>query len=485
MAILIFSRSYSAGISGINFAYRLQERNPELSYVILENRHELGGTWSLFRYPGIRSDSDLFTFGFPWRPWAEKNSIAEGSLITSYLKESAEMYGIDKKMEFNHHVNGASWSSEHKTWTFDVTANKTQQKTFRSRFFMLCTGYYDYEQPLKSPIPGLENFQGKVVHPQFWPEDLEYADKKVVIIGSGATTATLVPAMAKEAEHVTMLQRSPSYIMSQPTEDGMEKFIRRWFSGNLQHVLIRWKWIFIPFALSTFCQWFPKLGQKMFKAATTPQLPPTIKHDPHFQPRYYPFEQRVCLCPDADFYKALRSGKASMETGVIEDITANAIKLTSGVELNPDIIITATGLRLRVGGGMKVDVDGKPYDVPDHFVWKGVMLEDLPNAAFVIGYVDASWTLGADATAQMVCRILKQMKKEGAVEIVPRLTRKEKSNMKEKPLLNLKSTYVQSGAKVLPKAGDRGQWAARSYYMKDILMAWFGDIKTGTVWVSG
>lgn len=471
-----------AGISGINFAYRLQERNPNLSYCILENRHELGGTWSLFKYPGIRSDSDLYTFGFPWRPWTEQTSIAKGPLIINYMKESAQMYGIDKHIKFHHSVNSANYSSEQKNWTFQVTANKTEQKTLRSKFFLMCTGYYDYGQPLQATIPGIENFKGQVIHPQFWPEDLDYTNRNVTIVGSGATAVTLIPSMADKVSHITMLQRSPGYLLSQPSEDAMEKIIRRTCPKSWAHRLIRLKWMIVPFLLVNFCRYFPFLGKKMFRAAATQQLPPTSQYE---QPSYNPFEQRVCLCPDADFYKSLRTGKASVETGIIETVTSNTIKLKSGKELHPDIIVTATGLKLRVGGGIEVTVDDKIYNAPEKFVWKGVMLEDLPNCAFVLGYVDASWTLGADATAQLVCRMLNQMSQEGAVEIVPRMNAEEKSSMKEMPLLNLTSTYVKKAGEILPRAGDRGQWRARSYYFKDIWMAWFGDIKSGTEWVRG
>lgn len=245
------------------------------------------------------------------------------------------------------------------------------------------------------------------------------------------------------------------------------------------------KWLLIPFMIVNFCYYFPKAARKVFQSATRPLLPPGMQLDPNFNPSYNPFEQRVCFCPDGDFYETLRSGKSSIETGVIETVTADSIKLESGKELHPDIIVTATGIKVRIAGGIKVSVDDKPYNVPEKFVWKGIMLEDLPNCAFVIGYVDASWTLGADATAQLVCRILKQMEKEGTVEVVPRMTAKDKSTMKEMPLLRLSSTYVRKAKDVVPKAGDRGQWRARSFYFKDIWMAWFGDIKTGTEWVRG
>jgi len=389
---------------------------------------------------------------------------------------SIKRYGIDKKIQFHHHVNDASYSSTSKIWTLDVTANGSEPKTLRSRFVFLCTGYYDYDNPLQAVIPGIETFKGTVAHPQFWPKDLDYSNKNVVIVGSGATAITMLPALTDKAGHVTMLQRSPSYIMSQPAQDGLEILIRKltWWSKSLEHKLIRFKWVIIPFLVTRFAYNFPKAANKMFGDAMKAQLPPTMAREPNFNPSYNPFEQRVCFCPDGDFYDALRSGKTSVETGIIETITPNSIKLVSGKELHPDIIVTATGLKIRFAGGMKVSVDGKPFDVPSKFIWKGVMLEDLPNAAFVFGYVDASWTLGADATAQLMCRMLKQMSKEGVVEVVPRRSEEEKLNMKEEPFLKLTSTYIRRAKDVLPKTGATGQWRARSYYMKDMWMAWFG-----------
>lgn len=474
-----------AGISGINFAYRLQERNPNLTYTVLENRHEMGGTWSLFKYPGIRSDSDLYTFGFPWRPWNQENSIASGESIIKYIKESAQIYGIDKNIQYHHNVDHANWSTDDKAWYLDVTADGSTKKKVRGRFMLMCTGYYNYGEPLKTTIPGIEDFGGKVVHPQFWPEDLDYKDKNVVIVGSGATAMTLLPNMTDHASHVTMLQRSPSYLLSQPSEDGMEKFIRRWFPLFMAHRLIRIKWLILPFIFVNFCHYFPNASRTAIMKATIPQLPESTPYDPTFKPKYNPFEQRVCFCPDGDFYQSLRDGKSSVVTGSIETVTKNSIKLTNGKELHPDIIVTATGLQIRLAGGMTLKTDNVPYNIPDKYFWKGVMLQDLPNCAFVIGYVDASWTLGADATAQLVNRMLSQMEKEGAEEVVPRLSEREKQSMGQMSVLNLTSTYVQRGASMLPKAGDKGQWRARRFYFQDIWQAWFGDIKTGTEWVRG
>jgi len=470
-----------AGISGINHAYRLQERNPDLSYIILEGRHEIGGTWSLFKYPGIRSDSDLYTFGFSWRPWNEKGAIAQADRIKNYVSESAQMYGIDKKIHFNHKVEAARYSTSDKQWTFGAIANGREQKTFKSRFMLLCTGYYDYHNPLKVSIPGIENFKGSVIHPQFWPEDLDYSGKNVVVIGSGATAVTLLPAMAKTASHVTMLQRSPGYVVSLPQEDILEKAIRAcfWWAPSFAHLLFRIKWIATSMAITSLSKWAPQLARRLVYMYMEKDLPLSTPRDPHFSPSYTPWQQRMCLCPDGDFFLGLKSGKSSVETGTIETVTADTIKLNSGKELHPDVIVTATGLQLHFAGGIDLSVDGKPFDVGKKFIWKGMMIEDLPNAAFSFGYVDASWTLGADATAQLVCRLLTKMKKDGVIEITPRTNEQERTSMKTHPILRLTSTYVTKSAHLMPKSGDQGQWVPRSYYLRDIMNAWYGDIETG------
>jgi cation diffusion facilitator CzcD-associated flavoprotein CzcO len=466
-----------AGISGINFAYRLQERLPHLSFAILEGRSSIGGTWDLFKYPGIRSDSDLYTFGFSWRPWTEKASIAEGGKILSYLKESAAMYCIDKKIKFQHHVNSANWSSKQRRWVLQVTADGKEEKVFQSQYLFFCTGYYDYDVPLQTVIPGIDNFQGPVVHPQFWPKDLDYTDKNIVIIGSGATAITLLPAMAKDARHVTMLQRSPSYLLSQPREDGLEVLIRKTLPTSWAHQAIRWKWLIIPWLFINFCTYLPNLAKKLLRAATIPQLPKSLQHDPHFKPLYNPFEQRMCFCPDGDFYGALREGKASVVTGHIDTVSKNSIKLKDGTEVHPDIIVTATGLKIRLAGGVKVTVDDSELNVPQKFLWKNIMLQDLPNCVFVIGYVDASWTLGADATARLVCRMIKRMMERGYEVATPKVD--PGWDMKETPMLRLTSTYVQRAKDAIPKAGDRAQWRGRTTYFRDIWEAWFGDLRSG------
>ncbi|GFG19170.1 hypothetical protein IFM5058_09781 [Aspergillus udagawae] len=471
-----------AGISGINFAYRLQERNPELNYCIVEERHEIGGTWSLFQYPGIRSDSDLFTFGFAWRPWAGKHSIAHGSLIAKYVRDCAEEEGIDKKIKFKHRVNQLAWSSESKAWTLGLTVDETTASTIRSRFVLLGTGYYDYHEPLHADISGIQDFAGTLVHPQYWPADLDFKDKEVVIIGSGATAITLLPSLAKSAKHVTMLQRSPSYVLSISNEDSIEKAIRLLFPQVLARKIIRFKWIVVPLVLVTFCRRFPRLARKLLLLLTSKELPKGMPLDPDFTPRYNPWEQRLCMCPEADFYESIRAGKGSVKTDIIKTVTENSIQLESGDELHPDIIVTATGLKLRIAGGIDIFVDGEQYHIGDHFLWKFAMMENLPNAIFAFGYVDASWTLGADATAKLACRMLKKMKKDGATMIVPRMGVEERRHIKKMPFLDLKATYVQQAQNVLPNVGDRSVWQRRSYYWRDLAVAVYGNLKKGTEW---
>ncbi|KAF2166712.1 hypothetical protein M409DRAFT_22768 [Zasmidium cellare ATCC 36951] len=471
--------------AGINFAYRLQEKNPGLTYTILESRHEVGGTWSLFKYPGIRSDTDLYTFGFSWRIWEMSTRIAQGHLIRDYLNESAHENGIDKKIQCNRHVNAASWSSAQHEWALDVTGGEKERMVYRCRFLMLCTSYYDYKQPLNATIPGIEQFQKAVVHPQFWPEGLDYSDKHVVIVGSGATAITLLPALTDKASHVTMLQRSPSYLVAIPQQGSINRLIRKWCSVWVQDRLI---WLHHMLTASFFAMIvynFPFLVRKSFRDKTIAQLPLTVPYDPHFTPNYDIGKQRVCLSPDGDFFKALRSGKASIETGVIESITHDSIKLESGKELHPDLIVTATGLKLQFAGGMRITVDGEPYNPPEKYTWKGAMLQDLPNCGFVLGYADAAWTLGADATAQLITRIIKQMWREGVVEVRPYMTEEDRRSVRQRQLFRLGSTYITMGESALPKAGDRGQWNGRSFYLKDMAMAWFGDVRKGMVWVKG
>ncbi|KIW02203.1 uncharacterized protein PV09_06359 [Verruconis gallopava] len=472
-----------AGITGINFAYRLQERLPHLTYVVLEGRHEIGGTWSYFKYPGIRSDSDLYTFGFPWRPWMQPKAIAEAELILPYMRESAAMYGIDKKIRFHHMVETAKWSSPDQNWKLGVRINGEKETAFKSRFLLFGAGYYDYKEPLKTYIPGIENFKGPLVQAQFYDPTLDYTDKNVVVIGSGATAVTVVPAMAEKAKHVIMLQRSPNYLLSAASEDSVEVFIRRWLPKTWAHTVIRWKWLWFGFFMVKMCKFFPNYMTKLLRTLTVAELPPEVSHDPHFKPRYAPWEQRMCFCPNSDFFEAVRQKKASVVTGVIEQVTEDSIRLTDGQVLKPDIIVQATGLKIQFGGNIDITVDGNPYKINnDKFIWKNMMFQDLPNAAYGIGYVDAAWTLGADTAAQMFVRIVKRMERQGVSSVVPTIE-KGKEPAEGPSFFKLTSTYVTLGKKAFPKTGKHPQWAGRSTYMYDLYQAKFGDIVTGMKYV--
>ncbi|KAF8857141.1 putative flavin-binding monooxygenase [Acephala macrosclerotiorum] len=457
-----------AGISGINTAYRIQSQLPSCKYAIFEARDSIGGTWDLFRYPGIRSDSDLFTFGFPWYPWVQSNPIAEASSILKYMKEAAQSVGIDKHIHFNYKVNSASWSSKENAWRLSVTSPCCEDDAtpFSARFVIFCTGYYDYHEPLKADIPGIDDFQGAVIHPQFWPENYDYADKDVVVIGSGATAITLVPAMADKAKQVTMLQRSPSYIASISNTS--------WLSRILPRSLTRLNWIIHARLFYLFCRWWPKAARRHLLSGVDKELPATVPRDPHFEPRYKPWDQRLCMCPGGDFFKSLHTGRANVKTDTIKQVKSDHILLDSGDTLAADVIVTATGLKLHFGGHVAVEIDGTPYDFKKNFVWRGFMTQDLPNAAFCFGYTNAAWTLGANAAAISIVRIIQFMQKNGLVAMVPRL--QENSGLRPRGLLDLNSTYVKSGGESLPKVGDRGPWTGRNHYLADLMFAKYGKL---------
>ncbi|OAA43048.1 Flavin monooxygenase-like protein [Cordyceps fumosorosea ARSEF 2679] len=470
-----------AGISGINFAYRLKERNPNLTYCILEARSEIGGTWSLFKYPGLRSDSDLYTFSFPWKPWASPKSIAQADLILDYLREAVQEQGIDKKIKFNHKVKSLDFNTSAKSWTF-TCEHDGKAVSVRSRFTLVGTGYYDYDEPMQATIPGIESFKGPVIHPQFWPQDLDYTGKNMVIIGSGATAVTLVPSVAEKVSHVTMLQRSPGYILSVPGEGIFEWITKATLPVRLANAIIRFKWTLAGFLLIWLCRNLPGLTRRVILRRARGELPAGTTMDPDFSPRYNPFDQRMCLCPDGDFFQALRSGKGSVKTGEIAGVTARSIRLKSGEELHPDVIVTATGLKLALLGKAALSVDGAPVRVPERHVWRGSMLEGVPNLFFSFGYVDASWTLGADASAQLASRIISEVQQSGNRAICPRQTEQELRTMKPLPFMYLESTYVKKGLGVVPKAGDATAWLPRRLYWRDITHARWGDIRSSTVW---
>ncbi|KAL2105583.1 hypothetical protein VUR80DRAFT_8141 [Thermomyces stellatus] len=462
-----------AGISGINAAYRIQTEGPaDMTYAILEGRNTLGGTWDLFRYPGIRSDSDVYTFCFAWNPWKHRGTMASGEQLREYMLQSARSQGIDQHILYNHRVAAANWRSDLKNWECRVSvAGRDEPVTFRSRFLLLGTGYYDYEKPMETVIPGLNNFKGDVIHPQFWPRDYDYTGKDVVVIGSGATAVTLVPAMAPLARRVTMLQRSPSYIFPLPFNSLITTLLFSIFPFRMAHYLNRLSWLVRSYVTTLLCRKLPGLVKIIFRHVNTKLLPPDIPYDPHFKPRYNPWDQRVCATVDGDFFAALRSGKADVVTDTIKTVTATSIELDSGKSLQPDAIVTATGLKLQFGGKIRFSIDGEPFKLADKYAWRAAMLQDVPNLVFLTGYETASWTLGADVSVKLFVRILNRMHETGAEEVVPR----PKREMAEKPMMSLTSTYLRTMRQELPKGGE-GVWSPKSNYFADMAGARWGSI---------
>ncbi|KAK5045316.1 hypothetical protein LTR84_009422 [Exophiala bonariae] len=469
-----------AGISGINAGYRIQSQFPKYTYTILEGRGQMGGTWDLFRYPGIRSDSDLFTFGFEWNPWEKLSPIADGESIRQYLHKSASMHGIDKKIQYGHLITNASWSSKDCLWTL-TALYKRQQLQYKARFLVFGTGYYNYNEPLEAKIPKIEQFQGQTIHPQFWPEDLDYTNKQIVVIGSGATAITLVPSLAEKAAKVTMLQRSPTYILSIPNK----AFKRPWYSHLLSQTLYfsvqRLLWIIRGRLFIWYCHRWPDGAKRMIEKSTTQQLPVQISYDPHFNPSYRPWQQRVCICPDGDFFKSLQSGKATVETSIIQEVVPDGIVLASGKKLAADIIVTATGLRLQMFGGIKIEVDGKLLDPREKYMWNGMMIQDMPNAAFCFGYTDASWTLGADVTAKFICKYLKYLERQSYRAAVPYLP--ESISLLPAPTMNLQSTYVTLGAANLPRSAVESPWTGRKGFILDYAWMKLGRLDRGLTFI--
>ncbi|UNI19379.1 hypothetical protein JDV02_005564 [Purpureocillium takamizusanense] len=467
-----------AGISGINAAYRVkQQAPPGTRLTILEGRDSIGGTWDLFRYPGIRSDSDIFTFGFSWNPWPHQTTLGLGAEIKEYLIQSAKVAGVDEQIRYQHKVTTASWVSGQNYWEVSVSAkNSEKPKLFRTRFLVFGTGYYDYDQPLEAVIPGIKDFKGKVIHPQFWPKDYDYTNKEMVVIGSGATAVTIVPSVADKVKHVTMLQRSPTYIFPLPQYPKLTSFMFALMPSRMAQLANRLLWIIQGYLMIAACRTFPGLVRRVIRAINKKLLPPNIPCDPHFTPRYKPWEQRVCASLDGDFFAALRSGKASVATDTIVTVTEDTIELNSGAVIRPDVIVTATGLKLKFGGGVQFSVDGKPLDPTKGFMWKSSMIQDLPNVVFCVGYQDASWTLGADCAAQLLTRLMWELRSSNATVAMPHLEKPEE--MEVKPLMSLSATYLKNINKALPKAGT-GSWRPRTHYTADLYAAKWGDIRSG------
>jgi monooxygenase len=451
-----------AGISGIDAAYHLQTSCPNKSYAILEARDTMGGTWDLFRYPGIRSDSDMYTLGFPFRPWTNGKAIADGDTILSYIHETAAMYGIDRHIRYRHRVEAASWADG--KWTLTLAAYG-KPVTLTCNFLFLCSGYYDYDEGYTPELAGRDRFRGRIIHPQHWPEDLDYAGKRVVVIGSGATAVTLVPELAKRAAHVTMLQRSPTYIMSRPARDPIADWLRDKLAPERAYSLTRWKNVLLGAAFYAYSRRFPAHAKKLLVGGVK-RMVPNVDVDKHFTPRYNPWDQRLCLVPDADLFAALRDGTVDVVTDEIESFTERGIALKSGGELAADIIVTATGLKLKRFGGLALTVDGKPVEIPKAMVYKGMMLSDVPNLAFAVGYTNASWTLKCDLTSRYVCRLINHLDKHGYTECRPR----RDASVQEVPLLDFSSGYVQRSIKEFPRQGSKVPWKLYQNYPLDLFL---------------
>jgi len=462
-----------AGLSGIGAAYRLQTECKGKSYAILEGRSASGGTWDLFRYPGIRSDSDMFTLGYSFRPWRGAKAIADGGDILQYLRDTAEEFGIDRHIRFDHQVRSAAWSTQTKRWTLEVTSGTAGQvQTYTCGFLYLCSGYYSYEGGHDPQFPGLDQFSGQVVHPQQWPEKLDYGNKRVVVVGSGATAVTLVPAMAGRAAHVTMLQRSPTYIVSIPGKDAIANGLRRLLPQGLAHGLVRLKNNLLQMGIYQFARRSPNVARKLLRWGVARALPKHYPVDVHFNPKYRPWDQRLCMVPDGDLFKTLNSGKASIVTDQIRGFAGNRIQLASGAELTADMLVTATGLKLKMCGGIQLSVDGQAVDPADTYVYKGLMLSGVPNMAMCLGYTNASWTLRADLSSRFVCRILNHMERRGYVQCVP----EPGVGLSAKPLLDLSSGYVARAAAHLPKQGTQRPWYLRQNYLLDSLAMKFDRV---------
>jgi monooxygenase len=468
-----------AGLSGIGTAHHLQQRCPGKSFAILEAREAIGGTWDLFRYPGIRSDSDMHTLGYRFRPWTAAKSIADGESILEYVRDTAREGGIDRKVRFGHRVVSASWSSEEARWT--ITAERSDggdPAVFSAAFLMNCSGYYRYDEGYTPEFPGIEDFEGSVIHPQHWPEEAGYAGKRVVVIGSGATAVTLVPAMAPDAAHVTMLQRSPTYIVSQPGEDPVAEALRKVLPPRVVYPIVRWKNVAIQSLTYRLSRNRPGLVKKFLRKELIKALPPGYDVDTHFKPTYNPWDQRLCVVPDGDLFKVLHDGSAEIVTDRIERFTPGGIKLASGRELDADVVVTATGLNLLFLGGMQLDIDGEPVDQGKLLTYKGMMLGDVPNLAFTIGYTNASWTLKADLVAEYLCRLLNFMDANGYDICAPHLN---DPSVTEEPILDFSSGYVLRAVADLPKQGSKEPWKLRQNYAVDLRALRYGTLEDGAM----
>jgi cation diffusion facilitator CzcD-associated flavoprotein CzcO len=453
-----------AGLSGIGAAARLAHEHPQRSYAVLEAREASGGTWDLFRYPGIRSDSDMYTMGYRFRPWRSNRALADGPSILDYVRDTAREHGVDRHVRYRHRVTSASWDSGTSRWTVTATT-PDGEATLTAGFLWACSGYYDYDEPYRPPLPGIEEYAGTVVHPQHWPDDLDTAGKRVVVIGSGATAMTLVPALADGgAAQVTMLQRSPTYVLSLPGTDPVASRVRKWLPERASYWLLRWKNIGLSVATFQVSRRWPGLTKRLLRSAAARRLPEGYPVDVHFRPRYEPWDQRLCLVPDGDLFRVVREGRVDIVTDTIDTFTEKGVRVSSGDELLADVVVTATGFNLKIMGGMDLEVDGEAVDLRDRMAYRALMFSDVPNFAFTIGYTNASWTLKADLVADYVCRLLAHLDAHGHRSAVP----VPDPAVAPAPFMDFTPGYVTRSEHLLPQQGDREPWRLRQNYFHDV-----------------
>jgi monooxygenase len=466
-----------AGLSGIGAACHLQTRCPGKSFAILEGRAVSGGTWDLFRYPGVRSDSDMYTLGYAFRPWREAKAIADGPAILNYIRETARLHDVERKIRYGHKAVAAAWSSQDARWTVEVE-HAGERLSFTCAFLFTCTGYYDYAAGHAPVFPGAERFQGALVHPQHWPQDLDYSGKRVVIIGSGATAVTLAPAMAKTAAHVTLLQRSPTYVVARPAEDRLANALKRILPAKLAYSLTRWRLVLLGMYFYGLTRRKPAKAKAYILKLVRDQLGPDYDVATHFTPSYNPWDQRLCLVPDADLFASIRSGEVSVATDQIETFTESGIRLKSGAELAADVVVSATGLKLQLLGGMQLRVDGAPVDLGQSLAYRGMMYSGVPNLASTFGYTNASWTLKCDLTSEYVCRLINHMDRKGYAYCTPTLG---DPDTPRQPLLDFSSGYVQRAVDYLPKQGPTPPWRVRQNYLYDLMSSKLDPIEDGAM----
>lgn len=467
-----------AGLSGIGAACVLRRECPDEELVILEARDSIGGTWDLFRYPGVRSDSDMYTLGYIFKPWVGSRALAAGEAIREYVQDAAQEHDLPSRIHFGTRVTAANWSGAEQRWRVTAVGPDGEAREYRCRFLYCCAGYYNYAQGHRPKFAGEEQFAGRIVHPQHWPEDLEYAGKQVVVIGSGATAVTLVPAMARSAAKVTMLQRSPSYVMSLPAEDGIARWMQAHLPARLAYRLARWKNILLSMFFFNLSRWRPQFMRRLLRKGVVAGLGEDYPVDVHFNPRYNPWDQRLCFVPDGDLFQALRAGQAEVVTDHIAQFSASGLRLASGRELPADVVVMATGLDLQLMGGMALSVDDVPVLPREQLIYRGMMVQDLPNFAFTVGYTNASWTLKADLVASYVARLLRYMRRKGYRQCTPRL---HDTNLAREPLIDFSSGYVERKRDELPAQGARAPWKLYQNYLRDRLTLALGRMDDGAM----